>query len=856
MSPPADNAINEGSGVSEESENVLLSPVTRPGVLEATDGRCINHQPLDFFDAENEENVSPTNNVKFLPLELGSDFLPISYRVHLTFPVIKRHPLDFYGFCQIKFVPQRLGTLALRLHVDLEYIDLESISVFEKHSQRGFFCVLEHYEARDMSIQYGKGVEGHVVKIVLKEAIYPKENIDYFLNISYFGQSCEESQGLYVFPCSKDTKEGDTDDEVCISTALEPLYARRVFPCLDSPNYRASIILSVTFPLKEIPANDEFQSPYTCEIKRSVSEVNTNPHLVPISCGNAVLAFDDFVTPSFCCDVLHLKRVGITRFDTKHPIRGSHAFKNLSQHECGKKWWYRTVEFGATPPLPMFAAGLFIGPFKGIHGQSIAADNHIIRVSCWTLCPNQRQSVEDYLAFSLKCALDSVGFFEQTFGGVFENKNTSFAMDKLDLIGLPVHRGLGLENYGCISFLESYFVCDEKKTPWLHLFRIRRLIAHEISHMWLGDAITPQSFDELWLKEGLARYVEFAAINDEEFHLNAWAYFMFDVFLENLYYDVMDWYIHPVHVKGLMETKKVVQSFNHITYGGGACLIRMLAGLAGTETILDGLRNLCIHHMYSSVTNEDLWRCIVKSIEENRQKSWEDDPPEWSIPFYEEKASGWNLEEIMKFWLITPGFPKISVSLLPPEKDENNKNWVLKVTQEQASSGKAQYEWPIPLLAVVGGKKIQGLLCTETVRIMCGNSFDQTVVIKVEDENGEREIEVPTLFMSPESSGYYAHEIGDYLSWQITIQTIRDGWAPPLASLGSLINLIGDYWRVSKHNHIPHFFEQFLSCVREFLKAITAREDKDLPTNRLSRQMALEILTSMCNTKKDGKLKV
>ncbi|CAN0515277.1 unnamed protein product, partial [Ectocarpus sp. 8 AP-2014] len=43
--------------------------------------------------------------------------------------------------------------------------------------------------------------------------------------------------------------------------------------------------------------------------------------------------------------------------------------------------------------------------------------------------------------------------------------------------------------------------------------RIARLICHEISHMWYGDLVTPNSFDELWLKEGMARFFEYLAVD-------------------------------------------------------------------------------------------------------------------------------------------------------------------------------------------------------------------------------------------------------------------------------------------------------------------------------------------------------
>lgn len=38
-------------------------------------------------------------------------------------------------------------------------------------------------------------------------------------------------------------------------------------------------------------------------------------------------------------------------------------------------------------------------------------------------------------------------------------------------------------------------------TTFVRRRRIARLICHEVCHQWYGDIVTPESFDELWLKE-------------------------------------------------------------------------------------------------------------------------------------------------------------------------------------------------------------------------------------------------------------------------------------------------------------------------------------------------------------------
>lgn len=62
--------------------------------------------------------------------------------------------------------------------------------------------------------------------------------------------------------------------------------------------------------------------------------------------------------------------------------------------------------------------------------------------------------------------------------------------------------------------VEQNYMLVTADTGFVRRRRIARLICHEVCHQWYGDIVTPQSFDELWLKEvrltpGTARRVTF-----------------------------------------------------------------------------------------------------------------------------------------------------------------------------------------------------------------------------------------------------------------------------------------------------------------------------------------------------------
>jgi aminopeptidase N len=87
-----------------------------------------------------------------------------------------------------------------------------------------------------------------------------------------------------------------------------------------------------------------------------------------------------------------------------------------------------------------------------------------------------------------------------------------------------------MENWGIIS-VKFDLLCNDKKTTPSELYqRISRTIAHEVSHMWFGNLVTMDWWDDIWLNEGFARYAEHQILNKLRPEFKVW-----DKYMEQVY---------------------------------------------------------------------------------------------------------------------------------------------------------------------------------------------------------------------------------------------------------------------------------------------------------------------------------
>lgn len=250
-----------------------------------------------------------------------------------------------------------------------------------------------------------------------------------------------------------------------------------------------------------------------------------------------------------------------------------------------------TVKFATTAKMSSYLYAIAVGDFEYIEGS---ADGIPIRVYTF---PGRKQQGQ----FALQVAEYCLKYYDHYFG-------VKYAFTKLDLIGLPDFAAGAMENAGAITFREVALLIDEKTASTQQKKRVATTITHEIAHQWFGDLVTMKWWDDIWLNEGFATWMETKPVA-------AWRP-DWDMNLD----DVLDTSntmtvdslatTRPIHQAA--ETPEQIQElFDGIAYGKAASVLRMLEAYLGPETFRKGVDSYIQQHAYGNSTAEDFWSALA-----------------------------------------------------------------------------------------------------------------------------------------------------------------------------------------------------------------------------------------------------
>uniref|UniRef100_A0A6M2E291 Aminopeptidase n=1 Tax=Xenopsylla cheopis TaxID=163159 RepID=A0A6M2E291_XENCH len=329
-----------------------------------------------------------------------------------------------------------------------------------------------------------------------------------------------------------------------------------------------------------------------------------------------------------------------------------------------------TVHFAKSVPMSTYLACFIVCDFKFQETDITNVDGTKFKFRSYAT-PAQENKLEFATETGVKVTEYYIKYFD-----------VNYPLPKLDMIAIPDFVSGAMEHWGLVTFRETALLYDKDTSATANKQRVATVVAHEISHMWFGNLVTMDWWNELWLNEGFASYMQNKGI-DEVY--KDWG--LLEQFLPSTVHGVMklDGTLgsHPI-VQTVETPSQITEIFDLITYDKGASVIRMLENFVGMDRFAKGVTAYLKKHQYQNAKTTDLLHQLQMIVGEEM-----------------------DLTKIMDTWTRQMGLPVVTVAY-------GSKNGEFVLTQKrfltdpskenQGDPSPYNYRWEIPITYVTDKK--------------------------------------------------------------------------------------------------------------------------------------------------------
>ena len=435
------------------------------------------------------------------------------------------------------------------------------------------------------------------------------------------------------------------------------------------------------------------------------------------------------------------------------------------------------LRFAETPVMSTYLLAFIVGDLTAIQGR-YQGPGGPTQVAVWTTPGKEEQG-----RFALDTSVSLLTFFNDYFG-------IPYPLEKLDHIALPDFAAGAMENWGAITYREIALLVDEANSSAGTRQRVAEVVAHEMAHMWFGDLVTMQWWDDLWLNESFASWMGTKAVDWLFPEWEMWTQFVNMDTTRALSLDGLK-NSHPIEQE-VDNPAEVSQLFDAISYSKGASIIRMLEQFLGAETFRQGLREYIAANQYGNARTQDLWSAL-------------------------ESASGQPVTSIMDTWTKQMGYPVLQVQASGAPGGQQ-----LTISQERFVYDRLLEDrgpapellpeiWQVPVRVSHGGDEPATI-------VMDGRQASLTLEAPAENGDGQ------WFKINPEQTGFFRVNYRPE-DWDRLIPAIKSQELSAADRLG----IQNDAYSLSKSGHLP--ITRFLSLAQAYANETDASVWGDLSSN-------------------------
>ncbi|XP_017084638.2 glutamyl aminopeptidase [Drosophila eugracilis] len=451
-----------------------------------------------------------------------------------------------------------------------------------------------------------------------------------------------------------------------------------------------------------------------------------------------------------------------------HPTGSYHAVSNMQQTDSIYLGDYTEAIFETSVSMSTYLVCIIVSDFSSesttVRANGIGED--------FSMQAYATSHQINKVAFALEFGQAVTEYYIQYY-------KVPYPLTKLDMAAIPDFASGAMEHWGLVTYRETALLYDTSYSSTANKQSIAGTLAHEIAHQWFGNLVTMKWWNDLWLNEGFARFMQYKGVNAVHADWGMLEQFQIVALQPVLLYDAK-LSSHPI-VQKVESPDEITAIFDTISYEKGGSVIRMLETLVGAEKFEEAVTNYLVKHQFNNTVTDDFLtevEAVVTDVE---------------------------IKKLMLTWTEQMGYPVLNVSKVA--------DGTFQVTQQRFLSNPASYDeapedstygykWSVPITYVASDGSEGSLIFEYDV---------DTVTIPVESN-------VEYIKLNSNQTGYYRVNYEESL-WTLLTQQLTT--SPDRFAIADRAHLLNDAFALADASQlsyrVPLEMTAYLAQEREFV---------------------------------------
>ncbi|XP_016947727.2 glutamyl aminopeptidase [Drosophila biarmipes] len=349
-----------------------------------------------------------------------------------------------------------------------------------------------------------------------------------------------------------------------------------------------------------------------------------------------------------------------------------HALSNMNISTTVNQGAFQEVTFTKSVPMSTYLACFIVSDFTS---KQVAIDTKGIGET-FTMSVYATPEQLDKVDLSVTIGKGVIEYYIDYF-------QIAYPLPKLDMAAIPDFVSGAMEHWGLVTYRETSLLYDAETSSASNKQRIASVIAHEFAHMWFGNLVTMNWWNDLWLNEGFASFIEYLGVDAV---YPEWK--MRDQFIVGTLHAVLtlDGTLgsHPI-IQTVENPDQITEIFDTITYSKGSSLVRMLEDFLGETTFRQAVTNYLNEYKYSTAETGNFFAEIDKL------------------------ELGYNVTDIMLTWTVQMGLPVVTIEKVSDtEYKLTQKRFLSNPNDYDADHEPSEfnYRWSIPITYTTSAESV------------------------------------------------------------------------------------------------------------------------------------------------------